>query len=455
MTFCMLMGSHLYGAEDPLVVVVGQGSRLTPLYIAAPQTLGSSLPAGYAERLAAVLTFDLKVSGELQLLQHTPERARSALLSLNDPKAVVQWQQLRVPYVVAISLVDKQLAVQLLSTKERRIKTFEAIDLTGNLNGDRRQVHLVADAIHRALFGRQGIASTKILYASKCRPSEGHIWKSEIYECDYDGANCRKVSTPAAGYAISPVYVPPLPGHRSSSYFYVAYAGGQPKIWYGSLHGDSSGRLTPLRGNQLMPAVSQQRDKLLFISDAAGNPDLFLQEFSPHEGPIGKPRQIFTAHKATQGSPTFHPNGSKVAFVSNKDGSTRVYVIDLPTVHTPLSKIRTRLISKANRESSAPSWSPDGSKLAYCARQTGARQIWIYDFATNEEWQLTQGNADKENPSWASNSTHLVYNTTGREGCELYIVDLKSREPVKISSGAGDKRFPCWEPILLTEGHSP
>ena len=161
-----------------------------------------------------------------------------------------------------------------------------------------------------------------------------------------------------------------------------------------------------------MPAVSQQRDKVAFISDVTGNPDLFLQNFSPEKGAIGKPQQIFSARQATQGSPAFSPDGSRVAFVSDKDGSAKIYVIQIPEPGASLKDIKATLISKANRENSAPTWSPDGTKLAYCSKTSGDRQIWIYDFNTKKEKQITQGTGHKENPSWAPNSLHLVFNST-------------------------------------------
>jgi len=48
-----------------------------------------------------------------------------------------------------------------------------------------------------------------------------------------------------------------------------------------------------------------------------------FQEFHPETGGVGKPVQLFSFPKATQASPTFSPDGSRVAFVSDKDGSPR------------------------------------------------------------------------------------------------------------------------------------
>jgi TolB protein len=318
------------------------------------------------------------------------------------------------------------------------------MDLKQDLDQDRRQIHQMADAIFKALFDSEGIASTRILYTKKTQ--QGKTWISEVWESDYDGQNARQV-TSDSGYAITPTYFPAKPGYASGGLFFVSYKTGQPKIYYQSLSGDTTPRrLSYMRGNQLMPTISRQRDKVAFVSDITGNPDLFIQPFSPENGVAGKPYQIFSTNKATQGTPTFSPDGSQVAFVSNKDGVPRIYMMNTPEPGTSLKNIKAQLITKHNKESTAPSWSPDGTKIAYCSSVKGIRQIWVYDLATREERQLTQGPGNKENPSWAPNSLHLVFNSTDANACDLYLINLNQPKATKITFGTGEKHFPSWEP---------
>lgn len=434
-------------AEGPLVVKLATESSLDPLYLLPMTTEQSELSDAAVRQLEQILAFDLNHNGATFVAKRTAENDQYGQSgAFNQLGSASGWKERNIYYVVKPQIQGKKLALVILDVQKQSLKTADSFPLTGDLSQDRRQIHRAADVIHKALMGMEGIASTKIIYTIKTQnSSDGLQTLSEVWEADYDGGNPRQLTFEKTT-CVTPAYLPPKAGFATGGYLYVSYILGQPKIYIASLKDGKSSRLTYLRGNQLMPAVSQQRDKVAFISDVTGNPDLFLQNFSPETGAIGKPQQIFSARQATQGSPTFSPDGSRVAFVSDKDGSAKIYVIQIPEPGASLKDIKATLISKANRENSAPSWSPDGTKLAYCSKTSGDRQIWIYDFDTKKEKQITQGTGHKENPSWAPNSLHLVFNSTEPKNSELFIINLNQAEATKITSGGGEKRFPNWEP---------
>ncbi len=449
--FFALFSFSLLFAQDPeqqmeqdLIINLQTENCLLPTYFSPFLSEKTELTNSYVKQLEKVLTFDLAHNGSMLFIAQTTENNQLAnQSSLFD--SLQQWQAQNIFFVIKGLVEQNSLTLTVLDVKSKTVKKIGPLTLTGNLSNDRRQIHRAADLIHQASFGSSGIASTKILYSVLTKNgADSTKWVSEIWEADYDGEN-RQQLTHERSYSISPVYIPPKPGFVTGGFMYVSYQLSQPKIYIRSFQEKTGHRLTTLKGNQLMPAISLKRDQVAFISDVVGNPDLFILPFDPEKGATAKPHQIFSARKATQGSPTFSPDGKQIAFVSNKSGSPKIYLIDIPKAGASLKNIEARLISKRNRENSAPAWSPDGKKIAYCARHGAERQIWIYDFETDQEEQLTSGPGHKENPSWAPNSLHLIYNSSTNEESELYFIHLKQKKMTKLFTGKGDKRFPNWE----------
>lgn len=442
-TFALFSHDNIEQDSDPIVVKIETETTLNPLYFAGIEQDRNQFSEPSIKQLEQVVAFDFSHNGMTKLIKRSS--SLDQLASNSNLGDLSSWNQQGIFYVIKGNIQGDQLSFALLNVVEGTLKKTASVSLTGDLSKDRTSLHKLSDSIHKALFGIDGIASTHLIYTVKNPASKSEKWVSEVWESDYDGANAHPL-THQQYFCVTPCYVPPKPGYASGTFMYVSYQLGQPKIYMASTRDGIGHRLTFMRGNQLTPAISLQRDKVAFISDITGNPDLFLQPFHPEKGTTGKPYQIFSARQATQGSPTFSPDGSKIAFVSDKDGSPKIYVIDIPEPGTSLKEIKATLISKRNRENTAPSWSPDGNKIAYCARNQGERQIWVYDLKSHKEKQLTQGPGNKENPSWAPNSLHLTFNSSDANSCDLFILNLNQEEAIQITSGVGEKRFPNWEP---------
>ena len=439
--FFLCIPAFYISASLPLVVQLTTEAKLLPLYISPIQNEQSGFSEAYLKKLESVLNFDFQNNGMTNVVDPSlKDSSINQTMNFDYQGDLSFWSSLDVEYVLKTKINNKSFSARIWIVNGSVIKAIDGLLLTGDFTHDRQVMHQLSDSIFKALFGKEGIASTKILYTLKHRDLTGKKLTSTIYEADYDGGNAHPV-TEGCDFAITPFYIPPRSGYKSNSFLFVSYKTGQPKIYFGSLQDLQAHRFSLLKGNQFFPVMSKQRDKIAFISDVTGNPDLFLQEFHPEKGVLGKPRQIYATHKATQSSPTFSPDGTQVAFVSNQDGSPRIYVLKIPDPNVGIKEIKAKLISKTNRENTAPNWSPDGSKIAYSSQVKGVRQICVYDFATNSERQLTEGNQNKENPTWAPNSLHLIFNTSDKEDTELYLMNIKQKTPIKITNGF----FPCWE----------
>jgi len=424
--FCSFIFSQ-HSAE----VALSTSNPLVPVYVSE---IGSD---EYGKQLLQVFLYDLSHNARTKIAHRTDvKETRLRSKELTEQFNKYYWQQEGIKYVVKVRYSNNVFSAHVFNGTIGIAKEFSTKTLSHNLSRDRSDVHAVSDAIVGWLFSDKGIANSSILFAKQL--PIGDRFESEIWEVDYDGNNPRKLLD-SVGYCVTPYSIP-----HSDSYLFVSYKQGVPKIFIGYKKRKEYKPLINLRGNQLLPAISANRRKLAFICDASGRADLFLQVFDEKKGCIGKPIQAYSFPSSVQASPTLSPDGSRVAFVSDKSGTPRVYMIEAPRYSRGNKLPEAVLLSKECRENTSPCWSPDGKKIAYSARIEGIRQIVIFDLVLGEEWQVTSGPLHKENPSWAPNSLHLVYNTVDGEKSDLFMIDIQEKMPTKITSGPGKKHFPSW-----------
>ncbi len=426
-----LFTSNCFCENQEIIVHLPTEKPLSPIYLSFIEQVDSSFPKNYLAQLEKVLEYDFNHNGKTISLAKSAERERQLRIG--------HGRELESPYALAFSIKENKLQCRAYNLLKEQSNLFPEITLSGSLSEDRKLLHKLSDAIHKLIFHSEGIASSKILFSFQ-KQEGGSSWISEIAECDFDGENIHTL-TEEKSYCVTPVNIPKGNGLTKNLFLYVSYKMGQPKIFIASKEEGKGKKVLDIRGNQLLPAISKQKDKLAFICDASGRTDLFIQPIEPETGKTGTPIQLFSYPRSTQASPTFSPDGKQIAFVSDKDGTARIYLISTEkTSKRPSAK----MLTKKNRENTCPCWSSDGTKLAYSAKTKGIRQIWLYDFATGEERQLTSGPGDKENPCFADNSLHIVFNSVEKDHSDLYVVNLNQPNAVKITTGSGKKHYPAW-----------
>ncbi len=423
---------------EKFTIELETAEKIYDFYIGKLQVNHTALPLDWIHVLEETLLKDLHFSAKINLVKRSDE-LETLLREKHGEEAFshAAWAD-KASYIIRPQVIDQTLHLEVFDVANKLMLSFKDIHLNGIEESDIRTIHKLSDLLLERLLGEIGIADSKILY-TRTIPNHDlpkQQWVSEIWEVDCDGKHPKKLIANQS-YNLTPAYFP----HRKGNFLYVSYRYGQPKIFFASPNEQPIAPLILLRGNQLLPSISPKGDKIAFISDAAGRPDVFLQNYDSKKGPVGKPLQIYSYPRSVNASPTFSPDSMQIAFVSDKDQTPRIYLLALGNS----DQNHAICLTLKNRENTAPNWSPDGRKIAYSAKTDGIRQIWIYDFDLKEEMQVTSGPMHKENPCFAPDSLHIVYNTTGDKS-DLYVVDLIQRSPVKITSGSDINHYPAWEP---------
>jgi len=108
------------------------------------------------------------------------------------------------------------------------------------------------------------------------------------------------------------------------------------------------------------------------------------------------------------GDPVPSPDGQWVVFtVRAWDPDANKATTNLWLASVDGSKLR-QLTSARHVSDSSPTWSPDGSTIAFASNRSGSRQIWAIRLDGGEARQLTSFPIDVENPKWSPAGTHIA-----------------------------------------------
>ncbi|HET6770367.1 MAG TPA: hypothetical protein VFH75_01840, partial [Actinomycetota bacterium] len=178
---------------------------------------------------------------------------------------------------------------------------------------------------------------------------------------------------------------------------------------------------------------------IAFAADLNGSWDFYEGDadiFVIH--PDGGPAHNLTRHPANDFSPEWSPDGSRIAFRTNRDGNHEIYVMDADG-SDPINVTRT-----PDDEERSPAWSPDGTQIAFSSDRHHDRDIYLMNADGSNVLRLALPGM-QEYPTWSPDGAEIAF-TSYCASCSdaaLFVMNVDGTNARQIVASAG---WPDWSP---------
>ena len=125
-------------------------------------------------------------------------------------------------------------------------------------------------------------------------------------------------------------------------------------------------------------------------------------------------------------SPSWSPDGSKLAYVSFEKSQPAIYI------HNIFNQKRFK-VSAYKGINGAPVWSPDGRKLALTLSKSGNPDIYILDLASKKLTQITRHWGIDTEPGWMPDGSELVFTSSRTGKPQIYRISVNGGHPKRLT----------------------
>jgi TolB protein len=146
--------------------------------------------------------------------------------------------------------------------------------------------------------------------------------------------------------------------------------------------------------------------------------------------------------------PAWTPDGGRIVFHSRRKSDKDGDIATRNVWSVAADGSAEQRITKGNKDEYHASLSPDGKRLLFVSELNGSRDVWIADSGGENPVPLTDDPGGEDQPAWAPDSRRIAYAAFPKEGgsFDLWVVNADGSGRRRLTSTPANEIFPAWHP---------
>jgi TolB protein len=136
--------------------------------------------------------------------------------------------------------------------------------------------------------------------------------------------------------------------------------------------------------------------------------------------------------------PAWSPDGSTLAFGSDRGGAFAIWTLD--------PERGTVRLTDGSAEDFGPRWAPDGKQLVFFTRVDGNFEIFTMKSDGSDRRRLTTGTPGDYNPDWSPDGNSITFSSKRDGVWGIWVLKLDGTGLTRLTSNADGDYDPRWSP---------
>jgi TolB protein len=185
-----------------------------------------------------------------------------------------------------------------------------------------------------------------------------------------------------------------------------------------------------VRSNEpiISPSWSPDGTKVAYVSFEQKKPVIYVQDL------ITGQRRVISNQKGNNSAPTWSPDGSTVALALSKDGNTEIYAVGADGGNL-------RRLTNNPTIDTEPQYSADGQTIYFTSDRSGGPQIYKMSASGGNASRVTFNGPYNISPRVSADGKTLAWVSQRGGVFSLYAMDLASGQELRLADGATEPSF--------------
>ena len=148
-----------------------------------------------------------------------------------------------------------------------------------------------------------------------------------------------------------------------------------------------------------------------------------------------------------QGKPVTTPTGpGAIVFHNEQDGDVEIYAVNADRTVVNADGTNVRQLTNNSSHDQYPSWSPDGTQIAFESYRGSGWQIFVMNADGTNEQQLTEHLSNQFRPSWSPDGTQIAFESDRDGDLEIFVINADGTNEQQLTNNTHHDWSRSWSP---------